>query len=361
MRCTSSCPAASTTSPRPAAATPTTAGSCRDLARPAGRCASTPSPAPGRARTPPPAPSWPGRSPRCPTARSCSLDGLVACGVPEIVVPRRAGCALVVLVHLPLADETGLRRPRRSWTPASGRSCAPRGGRGHQRLGRPPARRPPRARPRPGHVADPGRRPRAARPRHRRRIAAAVRRRGDPAQGPGPAGRGARRRSPTCPGLRAASAGCAATPGYVDAVRAADRAARPRPTGCASPARRPARTSTRPTPRADLLVLPSHAETYGMVVTEALARGIPVLATRRWAGCRRRSAAPRRRRARDCSSRPDAAALACRAAPLARRPGPARRGCGARPHRRRGMLDGWETTSRSLAEVLDPNCGGTPA
>jgi glycosyltransferase involved in cell wall biosynthesis len=30
---------------------------------------------------------------------------------------------------------------------------------------------------------------------------------------------------------------------------------------------------------ADLLVLPSHGETYGMVVTEALARGMPVLAT----------------------------------------------------------------------------------
>jgi glycosyltransferase involved in cell wall biosynthesis len=36
------------------------------------------------------------------------LDGLVACGVPDLVVPHARRLRLVVLVHLPLADETGL-------------------------------------------------------------------------------------------------------------------------------------------------------------------------------------------------------------------------------------------------------------
>lgn len=36
------------------------------------------------------------------------LDGLVACGVPDIVEPRAARLRMAVLVHLPLADETGL-------------------------------------------------------------------------------------------------------------------------------------------------------------------------------------------------------------------------------------------------------------
>ena len=36
------------------------------------------------------------------------LDGLVACGVPEVVTPHAGRVRVLVLVHLPLADEAGL-------------------------------------------------------------------------------------------------------------------------------------------------------------------------------------------------------------------------------------------------------------
>ncbi|MFE2585838.1 glycosyltransferase family 4 protein [Streptomyces sp. NPDC059378] len=63
--------------------------------------------------------SWPrpGAAARTELARTLSqlpdgsvvlLDGIVACGVPEIIVPEAERLRLAVLVHLPLGDETGL-------------------------------------------------------------------------------------------------------------------------------------------------------------------------------------------------------------------------------------------------------------
>ncbi|MDT0330123.1 glycosyltransferase family 4 protein [Nocardiopsis lambiniae] len=42
-----------------------------------------------------------------PDGETVLLDGLVACGVPEVVLPHATRLRIVVLVHLPLADETG--------------------------------------------------------------------------------------------------------------------------------------------------------------------------------------------------------------------------------------------------------------
>lgn len=43
-----------------------------------------------------------------PDGRVVLLDGLVACGVPDIVVPQARRLRLAVVVHLPLGDESGL-------------------------------------------------------------------------------------------------------------------------------------------------------------------------------------------------------------------------------------------------------------
>ncbi|GIE97346.1 glycosyltransferase family 4 protein [Paractinoplanes rishiriensis] len=63
--------------------------------------------------------SWPSPAPaaRATLARALGdvpdksdvlLDGLVACGVPDVLQPHRRRLRLVILVHLPLSDETGL-------------------------------------------------------------------------------------------------------------------------------------------------------------------------------------------------------------------------------------------------------------
>jgi glycosyltransferase involved in cell wall biosynthesis len=149
---------------------------------------------------------------------------------------------------------------------------------------------------------------------------------------------------------------------------------------------------------ADLLVLPSLAETYGMVVTEALARGVPVLATevggvpealgwvpgplapqaRADAGHRRPDpAAPPERPASeaDAAGRPGRATPAGSATASRVRPGllippgdpralvdalqgwltraDLRASLRAAARARRSTLDGWDTTARALADALE--------
>ncbi|MDN5933975.1 MAG: glycosyltransferase family 1 protein, partial [Pseudonocardia sp.] len=51
--------------------------------------------------------SWPRPDAALPDGATVLLDGLVACGVPEIVERHTARLDIVVLVHLPLGDEVG--------------------------------------------------------------------------------------------------------------------------------------------------------------------------------------------------------------------------------------------------------------
>lgn len=108
---------------------------------------------------------------------------------------------------------------------------------------------------------------------------------------------------------------------------------------------------------ADLLVLPSHAETYGMVVTEALARGVPVLATEvggvpealGWAPAPRPVAAPERPGILVPPG--DPGALADALGQWLTRPD-LRDALRAAAHSRRSTLDGWDATARALSAVL---------
>ncbi|MFI9526002.1 glycosyltransferase family 4 protein [Micromonospora rosaria] len=103
---------------------------------------------------------------------------------------------------------------------------------------------------------------------------------------------------------------------------------------------------------ADLLVLASRTETYGMVVTEALARGLPVLATATGGVPEALGRAPDGSRPGLLVPPDDPAALA---AALRRwlDDGDLRRALRRAARARRATLTGWPTTSARVAQVLE--------
>ncbi|MEU9122578.1 glycosyltransferase family 4 protein [Streptomyces sp. NPDC048506] len=280
------------------------------------------------------------------------LDGLVACAVPEVLAPEAERLRLAVLVHLPLGDEAGLdpgtaaeldARERRALhavaTVVATSAAAARRIAGHHGLA-----------PERVHIARPGADPAPLAPgadgggsllcvasltprKGQHRLIEALSTVADLpwtcalVGGPG--------HDPHYPGqlrYRATELGLADRIDFAGPRAGAELAAR--------------------YAAADLLVLASSAETYGMVVTEALARGIPVLATAVDGVPEALGRAP------DGSlpgllvpaGRPEALAGALRdwlGDPLLRhRLKEAARG-------RRAMLEGWEMTSHSLAEALE--------
>ncbi|GII76777.1 glycosyl transferase [Sphaerisporangium rufum] len=280
------------------------------------------------------------------------LDGLVACGVPEVVVPHARRLRLAVLVHLPLAAETGLppalaadldARERETLHSASAvlatSAWAGRGLAG--RHGLDPAR---------VHVVPPGTDPApltAGEPAGTRLlcVAAVTPRKGQEVLVRALGGLADLPWDCACVGSLDRAPEYVAGVRRLIAARGLDgrvRLAGPR-TGAEMAACYAA---------ADLMVLPSHGETFGMVVTEALARGVPVLTTEADALPETLGRAPGGEPPGLLVPPGDPAALAAALRRWLTDPG-LRSRIRASAQDRRGMLAGWDATARRLAEVLD--------
>ena len=271
------------------------------------------------------------------------LDGLVGCAAPDVLAPHQDRLRLVVLVHLPLGDETGLAADaaaeltgleRRS-VHAAAAVITTSAGAARRLIARhdlPPDR---------VRVAAPG---------------------VDPAPHAEPSAGGGRlvcvaavtpRKGQDV--LVEALSECADLAWTCVCVGALDRAPefaaglrsdRVQFVGTRAGAALDASYAA-----ADLLVLPSRAETYGMVVTEALARGIPVLATAVDGVPEALGAAPDGTLPGTLVPPDDPASLA--AAVRGWLTGPELRSEWRTAARaRRETLAGWDTTTRRVSEVL---------
>lgn len=276
------------------------------------------------------------------------LDGLVACGVPEVLAPHEQRLRLVVLVHLPLALEGGLSTAEGRELHASERRAL---GSARQVVATSDwARR---------HLAEhhglsrvatvaPGTDPAPPAPGTDGRsqlvcVASLTPRKGHRVLLAALALLSASGWSLTCVGA-GGDAHTARLRAVVEAHRWQDRV---RFTGPLTGTDLEEIWSG-----ADLCVLASHSETYGMAVAEALARGVPVLATK--AG----GVPEALGRATD-GTRPgllvrpgDPEAMAGALHRWWNGPG-LRRRLRRSAHLRRQTLAGWEQTARAMAAVLD--------
>ncbi len=214
---------------------------------------------------------------RIPDGAVVLLDGLIASTAPEALVPQARRLRQVVLVHMPLGhrppdDEAGAVRTREGEVLAAAAAIVTTSAWARRRLGELYALPADRV-----HVTEPG-------------VDAAR-------LAPGSTAGGAllcvaaltpdKGHDVLLDGLATAtdlSWRCACVGSVVrDPAFAAGVRRRARNSGLGDRVRFPGPRTGQELDRAyaaaDLLVLASHAETYGMVVTEALARGLPVLAT----------------------------------------------------------------------------------
>ncbi|MEV7346468.1 glycosyltransferase family 4 protein [Streptomyces sp. NPDC093544] len=286
-----------------------------------------------------------------PDGTTVLLDGLVACGVPEIIVPEAERLSLTVLVHLPLGDETGLAPAVAAELDAKERTTlravsavvatsewAVRRLVAHHGLA------PDRV-----HVAEPGAdiAPLASGTDGVSRllcVAAVTPRKGQHRLVEALA------TVTDLPWSCVMVGGLGQDPAYVAQIRALIEkyglGNRLHLVGPQAGAELDASYAA-----ADLMVLTSYAETYGMAVTEALARGIPVLATDVGGLPEAVGRAPDGGVPGILVPPEDPAALAAELrgwfgeADVRRRLKAAARG-------RRSALNGWATTARSLAGVL---------